>query len=358
MNKIMKFKLPIDITDVACVTDCWIFNRLIIIKTSPYYNDWIASHYNLQSISTFNFQFGELDLTEPGYHDLILERKTGKFSNLNKENFIGYLCKHLLDGYYINILIKDDLCLDYFHEVTIYGFDNTKECFFAVGFENRTFRKHRISFFHMVDSLDDIKNHLKSNQIRSLELSMYYQSPITFFKVKNTYCTDNCVVEAYKKIKLELNGKKMPIEEITSIDNSESKGLNHTGLQCLWAAYDMLKNELAGQPFSYWFRGISSAIKKLLEHRRMLLHSMKYVYEHWKIAMKLDAYNYIEDYNKSCLIVERWLNLALHYEMTGNTKDIEIIFNEIPNVFENEKNILTGFLNDAIDWNIYYENFV
>ncbi len=40
-----KFELPIHIEDVDSVTDCWIYNRLAIIKTSPYYKDWIASHW-------------------------------------------------------------------------------------------------------------------------------------------------------------------------------------------------------------------------------------------------------------------------------------------------------------------------
>ena len=59
-----KITLPIHIDDVESVTDCWIYNRLAIIKTSPYYRDWMASHYNLCSGSG-NFHFGEINMYPP-----------------------------------------------------------------------------------------------------------------------------------------------------------------------------------------------------------------------------------------------------------------------------------------------------
>lgn len=41
-------KLPIHIEDVDSVTNCWIYNRLTIIRTSPYHKKRMASLYNLQ----------------------------------------------------------------------------------------------------------------------------------------------------------------------------------------------------------------------------------------------------------------------------------------------------------------------
>lgn len=122
--------MPIETENIPCVTDCWIYNRLIIIKTSKYYTDWIASHYNLFSkLSNYDFNFGETGLTDPNYHDDILARKQIKIFKVSKDKIVEKLTHYLLKGYYINIYIKNDTENVSYHEVVIYGFDDFKKIF-------------------------------------------------------------------------------------------------------------------------------------------------------------------------------------------------------------------------------------
>ena len=93
-----KITLPIHIDDVESVTDCWIYNRLAIIKTSPYYRDWMASHYNLCSGSG-NFHFGEINMYPPSYHEEILQIKPLKVYNMNSTNIIDNLKDNKKNGY-------------------------------------------------------------------------------------------------------------------------------------------------------------------------------------------------------------------------------------------------------------------
>ena len=65
---INSFVLPLKIGDIESVTECWTYNRLTIVKNSPYYRDWIASHYNLFVDSKlYNFTFGENNKIFPTY---------------------------------------------------------------------------------------------------------------------------------------------------------------------------------------------------------------------------------------------------------------------------------------------------
>ena len=84
---IYELKLPIYTEGIDSVTDCWIYNRLAIIKTSPYYRDWIASHYNLYSASG-NFHFGETKIYSPSYHEEILQRRPLKVFEMNSSNIV------------------------------------------------------------------------------------------------------------------------------------------------------------------------------------------------------------------------------------------------------------------------------
>lgn len=72
-------ELPINMDNVECMTECWTYNRMIILKTSPYYEDWIASHYNMFAskfgIDNYIFVFGETHLYFPDYYDDILVRR-------------------------------------------------------------------------------------------------------------------------------------------------------------------------------------------------------------------------------------------------------------------------------------------
>ena len=70
-----RVELKINIAEAGCVTDCWIFTRLAILKTSEYYEDWVASHYPLYADPDSNFFFWETSTILPAQFWSMLSRR-------------------------------------------------------------------------------------------------------------------------------------------------------------------------------------------------------------------------------------------------------------------------------------------
>lgn len=96
-----KLILPIQIENIDCVSKCWIYSRMAIIKTFPYCNDWIASYYNL--IASNGFEFENVTLA---YHEEILIREPVHMFRLTKQNIVDKLKVYLREGYYVNMVVK------------------------------------------------------------------------------------------------------------------------------------------------------------------------------------------------------------------------------------------------------------
>ena len=351
-------KLPIHIEDVDSVTDCWIYNRLAIIKISPYYKDWIASHYNLYASSGYNFHFGDVCLYPPAYHEEILQRKPIRVLDFSPENIIKKLKEYLKNGYYIIMHIKPYEEYDYFHEVLFYGFDDEKELFMTLGLQNRIFQTLMFPYSYIEDTIKEIQHYYLSNEKLGMELALNYQYPATALKLNPSYKPDNCVFEAYFKLKRELNGELHEVHGLSDFADYRSASYVYRGISCLDAFKQMLEKEIKGEKFGEWFRGISSAAKKIFEHRRMLYCSMDYILENWANAMTDYARTSATEYGKCNLIAEKWLNLCLKYEHTQDKDLLKRIVQEVPEVFLKEKKCLEHFIYDGIDWHKFNKNYI
>ena len=258
----------------------------------------------------------------------------------------------------INIFVKPFKKFEYYHEVVIYGFDNDTNEFLVVGLRNRVFEKYKMPYELLEVTWNDIKKYFMSNSNKGIELSMNYQYPATLFKLNGNFNTENCVVEAYKKLRKELFGKRMIFSTSQKPTFYTEKNIYYSGIECLNAASHMINKELQGEAFANWFRGITSAIKKLYEHRKMILISMNYIYTKWNICMNDDTLVYINQYTECLKKVEKWVNLALHYELTKNKRDLEVILKELPDVYDVEKDVLGKYVYHTIDWEKYNLNFI
>ncbi len=359
MKKTDEYVLPIETEDIPCVTDCWIYNRLIIIKTSKFYTDWIASHYNLFSkLSNYDFNFGETSLTDPNYHDDILARKQLKIFKVDKDNIVEKLTRYLLKGYYINIFAKNDEEGEHYHEVVIYGFDNIKKCFLAVRLKNRRFEKYEMTYDYLINTWQDVQKHFYDNHTRGINLSMVFQHPATLFKLKKTYINDNCAFEAYKKLRKELYGTTLAVSSTQDYSQFSNPSSFYTGIACLNVLDSIITQIIEGTNQNLTAHTVIRAVKKLFEHRQMMLVTMQYVYDKWKSCMNAKAIDLIKDYEASYKMVERWLVLALRYDKTDNNSCLQIILDEIPTVYRKERSVLNDFINNTIDWKVFNKRFI
>ena len=152
----MKKILPIAIKDNPIVSACWTFAKTAIIKTSPYAEDWMASHLQLYMDHTFCTYFGESNsMYPPGYYDDILHTKNLDVFSINTDNIIPTIKGNLDEGRYILLRTNwntADKREPRFHEVLIYGYDDEKQVFFVPLMEDRIFVPAEVSFEHIKTS--------------------------------------------------------------------------------------------------------------------------------------------------------------------------------------------------------------
>ena len=350
------YELPICIDNVECVTECWTFNRMAILKTLPYYEDWIASHYELYATSNYNFFFGQLRLYAPEYYDMVLERRFINLFELTQNNVVDRLKDELSKGYYLNMYFKPFEDEDWYHEVLIFGFNDKDMVFYCIGLENQIFKEKSYDYTYVEGVLEIVKAHIKKTN-KGL-LALCYQNVLSAFKPKEDYWTGNCVFEAYNKIINELRGEGWSGHVLNDYGDYSKNAQCYKGISCLEALMDMLNKLIVGECIGEDFRGITNAFKKIYEHRYMMTVSLKYVLRNWEKAMKTNAKVYVLRYEECCNITQKWVGMAIKYEITSKTEILEKILAEIPEVFEKEYRCLNEFVNNSIDWEKFYEYYV
>ena len=349
------YKLPININDLDVITECWTFNKLAIIKTSAYYRDWIASHYNLFSATDPYYLFwGELWLYPPSYTDSILLRKPLRLFSFTRENIVLQLKKQLQDGYYITIPVKHDVNDTRYHEVLLYGFDDNNQHFLFVGRNEHTFVPMTISYTNIEEAIEEIQNHYLEEDRFGMDMSLDNYNPVTAFKLNPGFQPDNCVFEAFYKIKRELEGGRHDLYVPNNAVGSNAIQHRWNGIHCFTTYQDILEKEINGEVLAEdldtKFRIITLSSKKILEHQKMMLVSLEYVVEKWGSSMNSKAIECVEEYRECLQYVGKWLNLCIKYQYTSNISLLKKIVNEIPQIVSREMNCLNIFINESINW--------
>ncbi len=344
----MKIKLPLERESVAVVTECWLYNRLAIIQASRYAEDWIASHYNLYMAPDGNFLFGDMEIDLPSYHDEILQRRQIRLCSLSKENIVDTLRNNIQNNRYIVMFVK--MNEKHYHEVLLYGFDDEAQAFETVGLSQYRFGAAQISYAYMVETIDDIKRHLYY-EYESIDISSRYQFYVTAFSIQPTYVTDGCVFGAYEKIQHEVCGKTIQSQTGKGYnDNAAPPQTSYTGIACLRGLWKMLDTEIRHGEFHPVFRGLVNNVHTIYEHRSMLYQSMQYICKKWNIDCKNQAYQSMDEYGVCCQRTQRWLNMTIKYEQTGDPQPLHNIMREIPEAYDEEYQCLEGFRKAAEAW--------
>jgi len=132
----------------------------------------------------------------------------------------------------------------------------------------------------------------------------------------------------------------------------------HKGLSCLDALNDLLHKVLNGEINDEKDHRVVPALKKLHEHRKIMVITMKYVWQKWERAFPARVVDYISSYKECSDVVGKWLNMSLKYELTRNTELIRSIISEIPKVAEKEFECLLELVHNCIDWDKFNENYM
>lgn len=349
-------KLPI-VLDAAIISECWTFAKLAIIQTTEYANAWLASHMNLY-VNMINAYFGDYQsFHDPIYYEDILTIHEIDIFNLN-ENQLTELIKQNIDNQkYILIYTDWNFTGDgvpRFHEILIYGYNDIKKVFYAPTLTNRKFTETEISYKHIKDSLPVLINHLKLNKWKRLGLSITYQLLLSSISTREDYSPDRCAYTALKKIKDEINGKQIKLEELNENLDICNERINYTGISCLHSLLKTLQRMINLEELPNWYQGLTSMLKKIHEHRELIHLSMNYIVRKWDID-KPEIFQLVAQYQIYCERTKKWYLMALKYELVQNCSLLERIAYEVPIAYKEEKAVLQSFDSFCTAW--YSDNY-
>lgn len=83
--------------------------------------------------------------------------------------------------------------------MVFYGFDDSTECFTAVGIEKRIFQPMTFSYLYMEEIIEEVQEVFLKYEVRGMRLALNFQYPVTIFRLNPNFNPDNCVFEAYRK---------------------------------------------------------------------------------------------------------------------------------------------------------------
>lgn len=348
----MRKILPIEIQNAAVVTECWTFEKLAIIQTSPYARDWLASHFRIYIDNSLCVYFGEAPfLHRPMYYEDILDSRVINYHLLPADRLMSVIREHIDEGWYISMTSNWNLeeGAPAFHELLIYGYDDEKEVVHSTVMQNRRFVPVEIPYSHLRKSLPQTRQYFKQNPGLETALSINYQWPMTAYTLKDTYSTDMCVFMAMDKIDKEKYGTQSTISISNQMRPIFDAPVYYTGLGCLSALEQILTWELERKPFSEDYKGLTATLKKMHEHRRLLLLSMRYIQDKWGISDAL-VQDSIQTYEECCKQFETWYLLGMKYEQTADPSAVARILGGLYKEGCREKETLFQFHQACLDY--------
>lgn len=285
----MKKLLSIEQKHLVDVTECWTFEKLSIIQASPFSEDWLASHLNIIMHSDYSVSFGDSYYKySPAYFDDILHAKVIDY--FQNQNVLDVIIDNINQGRYVK-----------FFRWLIYGY-NTEEKIVYILLEKNAPWENIITFNEVEGRFRGFikefgKEDLSSKDINvRLDAAKHFQYPFVTYAIRKDYSADNCPYSALTKIDREIWGNRLQITEWDDT-NPENVTMAYDGLACLQGLKKQVFAYMMGDTIN--ISRLSKTIKKLHEHRCLLLLSLNYIRKKWKIEGEVSN-ECIKTYRNCC----------------------------------------------------------
>lgn len=344
----MEKRLPIVTQKTAVVTECWTFARMAIIQTSTFAVDWLASHMNLFMTETSHIYFGEnFRQFRPSYYEDILDTEHIDIFSVDRKDVIAKIKQQIDSNKYVllsTVWYFDENNVPLIHESLIYGYSDEKKMFYITMLKDRAFIETTMLFSWIEDNFEIVKNHWCSRGGRHMvNYCINFMTPWVNYSLKKTYDTHNAVYMALDKIDKERCGRKIMASSLSEKMTIADTVVYYTGIACLDGLSNAINRICQNLPGYY---DIIKIIKVLLEHRKLILLSMRYVKE--KLSLKKEFDNIILNYEDCCGYIEKWCNMAIKYDLTKDKTLLLRINCEIAQIYLKEKNSINVFYNNCI----------
>lgn len=301
-NKVLKIKKKPFIT-----SECWSFYRLAILQTSIYADAWLSSHMDIFFIENqFCAVFGDYSGRNYGidYFNDILKYEKIEMKNYSYIEFCNMLfCEINSNNYVVLDLNFSYLSCDRedkfkLHENLIYGYDKQKEIFYSFTLKsNGEFVDVELGFDEVYKSYNSIYRYYRDVENGRQRIDrMYNNYGITRIKICETYDDTKDSHLFIEKIKRELNGsfvvKKYYTLDKDNILEEVDNGI-YTGTACLMGLKKKMKQIAnVGLDKTIDLKHYINSLKKLDEHRKILLNSMNWFYN--KNALNYPERNHLK----------------------------------------------------------------
>lgn len=105
----MEIRLPIELK-TAVITECWTFEKLAVIQSSPLADDWLASHLSLYMDAEFSCYFGDGEsYYDPAYYRDILRIEELPLFPLSEEETLSLIRQNLREGRYVMVMLHQGI---------------------------------------------------------------------------------------------------------------------------------------------------------------------------------------------------------------------------------------------------------
>lgn len=357
-KKNVEMILPIE-PESYYMNECGTYIRLSIIQGSVFSNAWLASHFSIFMSNEYKIYYGYINdvFRMEHYNDILFSSEINYWS-IETSDIIDLLINEINNNNYMVVYLRKVTTGN--REHLFYGYNLKKQIFYVITLERGRFRAITMTF-------DEVKQYYNDFRLYNLEHPEGYALvnaqffPITKLSIRNDYDDKNCYYAVLRSFLHELDGK-IYITANNELNNYKLDNLDkcYAGLSCLLGMKARLQQYINDKKFiikdnilNHLTRELRWNLKKLQDHRKIILSSMEWIVT--KFPNKtLFIDNIISQYKNAYLKIEQLNNMSAKFEMTEEWDVLDRIIKLFDNTYEEEKEILTAFVNELSK--LYFED--
>ncbi|MCI8610501.1 MAG: hypothetical protein HFH11_10140 [Dorea sp.] len=340
----MKKTLPIKV-NASIQTECWTYNKLCILETSPYSDAWISSNFGIYMDPEYLVCLGRINTTfYLNEFSNILEISEMDYWKNTPNTIVGTIEAEIQKGNYLVIYLMLSVEEHTIHEFVFYGFDSEKHELYTLMLNQGTFKKKTVSYDWFITHYKNLYDyHLYNPDNIAWFGSNFF--PITKIKVRDDFNDSICFVEAMRRFNEELLGKRILISN--PITSTEEQYL--TGIECINGISLRVKEYIRDQQFikGNTLKKLSFEMQrnvcKLYEHHCVVNKSMKWIMK----QVETTDEHYIQLHWNLCERMKKLAMLSMKFDITGNWDILNKMDKGLENLYDAVKDSLCGFIDSV-----------
>lgn len=203
----MKKALPIKV-NASVHTECWTYNKLCILETSPYAEAWLSSNFGIYMNSDYVLHFGTNKEFYHNEYSNILDITELDYWRNPPNVIIKTIEDEISKGNYMIVYLMLSVEKHKIHEFVFYGFDSEKRELYTLMLYNGKFREETVSYDWFISRYKNLYDYHLYNPDNVAWFGANF-FPITKAKLRDDFNDSICFVESMRRFSEEIYGKKL-----------------------------------------------------------------------------------------------------------------------------------------------------